>query len=134
MIRQIIGFDSLPGENHAFSGQYPAGVVDWGTNRWWVASPWEQFTTKSISFNGAGSHSESFTFVSPHRLVSIEADSIGPGTTTVTLSCAGQPTRTFSVPVRQPTSLVTNWTGTCSTVTITTSNGWDTNFDNLVFD
>jgi hypothetical protein len=29
-------------------------------------------------------------------------------------------------------TISTGWPGTCSTVTITSTNGWDTNFDNLV--
>jgi hypothetical protein len=34
-----------------------------------------------------------------------------------------------------PNTLVTistGWTGTCTSVTIASTNGWDTNFDNLV--
>ena len=31
----------------------------------------------------------------------------------------------------QVTHVVTNWQGTCSSVTLATSNGWDTNFDNI---
>jgi hypothetical protein len=26
---------------------------------------------------------------------------------------------------------MTGWSGACSSVTVTSSNGWDTNFDNL---
>ena len=29
------------------------------------------------------------------------------------------------------THVVTNWHGTCSSVTLATSTGWDTNFDNI---
>jgi hypothetical protein len=32
----------------------------------------------------------------------------------------------------QLVTVQTRWTGTCSTVTITSSNGWDTNVDDLV--
>jgi hypothetical protein len=35
---------------------------------------------------------------------------------------------------RTQTTVVTNWTGTCTTVTLGSTNGWDTNFDNLVID
>jgi hypothetical protein len=34
----------------------------------------------------------------------------------------------------QQTVLATNWTAACSPVTIGSSNGWDTNFDNFVID
>ena len=40
----------------------------------------------------------------------------------------------FTVNAGQLSTLTTNWTGTCPTVTVTSSNGWNTNFDNLVYD
>jgi hypothetical protein len=70
--------------------------------------------------------------VTPHRLVQLDAYNGGSVASTVTLSCAGQPTVTVSFPVSQLTTIATGWGGTCSTVTIGSSNGWDTNFDNLV--
>src|SRR5688572_13588201 len=30
--------------------------------------------------------------------------------------------------------IISSWAGLCSSVTIGSSNGWDTNFDNIVFD
>jgi hypothetical protein len=29
-------------------------------------------------------------------------------------------------------TITTGWTGACTTVTVATTNGWDTNFDNFV--
>jgi hypothetical protein len=29
-------------------------------------------------------------------------------------------------------TIQTNWTAPCATVTVSSTNGWDTNFDNLV--
>jgi hypothetical protein len=34
--------------------------------------------------------------------------------------------------VEQVTTIQTGWTGTCTSVTISSSNGWYTNFDDLV--
>jgi hypothetical protein len=31
-------------------------------------------------------------------------------------------------------TIATNWTGPCTTVTVTSSNGWNTNFDDIVHD
>jgi hypothetical protein len=31
-------------------------------------------------------------------------------------------------------TITTNWTGTCTTVTIGSTNGWDTNFDDLIYE
>ena len=85
-----------------------------------------------VSFNGSGISSASFTFLTPRRLVSLVAYNGGNGSATVTLSCPDQPTRQSTVGADQLATIATGWTGTCTTVTLATSNGWDTNFDTLV--
>jgi hypothetical protein len=117
------------------TGQYPSGAIDWGTNNWWVSGPWQGFTTNSVSFNGGGSTSKTFQLVKPLRLVQLDAYNGGTGGSTISVSCAGQPTAQVVVNARQLLTLATGWASTCSgTVTITSSNGWDTNFDNLILD
>src|SRR5581483_3603196 len=49
---QTVSFDDLTAANRTLNGQYPTGLIDWGSNTWWLASPWGQFNTNSISFNG----------------------------------------------------------------------------------
>lgn len=133
---QTVTFDdpALVGQNHPLSGQYPAGVIDWGTNQWFLSAPWKGFTTRSVGFNGAGPTSKTFAFLAPGRLVRLDAFNGGTVASTVTLSCSGQPAKTVSVAVNQLLTIDTGWTGTCTTVTISSSNGWDTNFDGLVID
>jgi len=127
-----INFDDKPGQNQGLDGQYPSGVIDWGANKWYHSGPYKSFTTKSISFDGDAMRSATFRFVTARKLVRLDAFNGGSSASTVTLSCAGQPTRTVSIAAGKITSIVTNWTGTCTTVTVGSSNGWDTNFDNLV--
>ena len=45
----------------------------------------------------------------------------------------GQTTKTVALTSGQKTTVATGWTAACSNVTIATTNGWDTNFDNLVY-
>jgi hypothetical protein len=130
----VLTFDDRPGQNQALDGQYPTGVIDWGTGDWWQSAPWGRFTTKSISFNGSGRTSATFTFVTPRRLVRLDAYNGGSGSSTVTLACAGQPTKTQDVAASEMLTIDTSWTGTCAMVTVTSTNGWDTNFDNLTID
>jgi hypothetical protein len=131
---QTVTFDDRPGQNQVLNGQYPAGVIDWGTNQWYHSGPFGLFTTKSVGFNGAGPTSASFTFLTARRLVSLQAYNGGNVPTTVTLTCAGQATVTQTVAVRQLLTITTGWLSTCTTVTVGSTNGWDTNFDNLVYD
>ena len=64
--------------------------------------------------------------------MSFDAFNGGNGSSTVTLQCAGQQTVTRTLTAGQLTTIQTNWSGTCGSVTISSTNGWDTNFDNLV--
>jgi hypothetical protein len=129
-----VTFDDLTNPNRTLNGQYPTGIIDWGSNTWYLSGPWGQFTTNSVSFNSASITSGGFTFTNPQRLVQIEAFNGGTGSSTVTLACAGQTTRSQSVNANQRLTIATSWLGTCTAVTITSSNSWWTNFDNLVVD
>ena len=109
-------------------------MIDWGSGQWYHSGPWGAFTTKSVSFDGAGVTLRAFGFLTPRRLVSLRAYNGGPGATTVTLRCAGQADAVAGVAPAQVATIVTGWTAGCTTVTVGSSNGWHTNFDDLVHD
>jgi hypothetical protein len=129
---RTLTFDDLANANRPLNSQYPGGLIDWGTNAWFLSGPFGRFTTQSVAFNGSGPTSASFTVLAAQRLDQLDAYNGGATPSTVSLSCAGQPSRTWTVAANQLVSLPTTWSGTCSTVTVSSSNGWDTNFDNLV--
>jgi hypothetical protein len=131
---QTITFDDKAGQDQGLNGQYPTGVVNWGSGVWYHSGPWGLMTTKSASFTGAAQTGGSFTFVTPRRLISLEAFNGGGGATTVTLSCAGQANKVASVGAGQLVAIATGWTAACTTVTVQSTNGWNTNFDNFVHD
>ena len=131
---QTITFDDLANPNRNLNGQYPTGLIDWGTGGWWLSTPWGGFNTNSVSFSSAVLTSASFTFLAPRRLVRLVAANGGTGASAVRLSCAGQTAVSAVVAPGQLVTIATGWTGTCSTVTITSSNGWNTNFDSLAID
>ncbi|MEX1253461.1 MAG: choice-of-anchor L domain-containing protein [Dehalococcoidia bacterium] len=126
----VITFDDAKGQYRTLNGQYPAGVIDWGKKQWWLSGPWGVFETKSIGFNGPGLKQASFKFIEPRRLVSVEAYN-GGKPTKVTLRCAGQPDVVAPIAAKTLVTIVTGWTAPCAKVTVFSTNGWDTNFDNL---
>ncbi|MEX1254799.1 MAG: flexitail domain-containing putative surface protein [Dehalococcoidia bacterium] len=131
-----VTFDDLAGQDQVLNGQYPAGVIDWGTNAWYHSGPYGLFNTKSIGFNGPSITAATFTLLTPRRLVSIRAHNGASGlatNTTVTLSCPGQPDKRADLVVGEIATIPTGWAGTCSSVTIASTDGWVTNFDDLVF-
>jgi len=127
-----VTFNDLTNPNRPLNGQYLSGVIDWGNGAWYLSAPWRAFTTNSIGFNGAGPTAENFTFVTPHRLVQVDAYNGGPAASTITFSCTGQSTRTFTLAASTLATLTMDWSGPCTTVAVTSTNGWNTNFDNVV--
>jgi glucose/arabinose dehydrogenase len=131
---QTVSFDDRTGENQPLNGQYPAGVIDWGTGYWYHAGPVGGLGTKSIRFNAAWQTNVAFTFVAPRRLISLQAYNGGDTDATITLTCGAQPARRVDLGAGQRGTIDSLWTGSCSRVTIHSSNGWQTYFDNLAFD
>jgi hypothetical protein len=127
-------FDDRPGQDRPLNGPYPAGLIDWGTTgEWYHSGPFGRFETKSVSFN-SGINKASFTFTAPRRLVKLDAFNGGSGPSTVQLSCADLPDKQETLAAGQLATIETGWDGTCPSVTVISSNGWDTNFDNLIVD
>jgi hypothetical protein len=124
-----ITFDDRP-SSQALTGQY-AGV-DWGSNSWRVSAAWGQFNSNSLTFYNDIPTSASFSFLAPHTLVSVDVFNGGGSASTVNVSCAGQTTRSVSVGANQRVTIAANWSGPCTTVSLSSSNGWWTNFDNIV--
>jgi hypothetical protein len=130
---QAINFDDVSG-NRPLSGQYPSNLIDWGTGAWWLSGPYGRFTTNSVSFDGTTPRSATFRFTSPRRPVQIDAFNGGSAYSTVTLACNGTLVNQMSLGPNQLTTLPSGIVGTCSTVTLGSTNGWDVNFDNLLID
>lgn len=132
-ITSTVNFNDLTnlGTGKNLTGQYPTGVINWGSG-WWVGGAYQQFNTNNISFSTSSITSASFTFIGSRTLVSIRADNLATTTSTVTLTCSGNPTVVRSVTVPTVLTINTGWTNPCTTVTVTSSNGWDTNYDDLV--
>ena len=128
----VVTFDDLSNPSRVLSGQYPSGVIDWGTNTWWLSGPYAQDSTNSVSFNGAGPTSASFNFLVSRALLQFDAVNGGTASSMVSVSCPGQPTQQANVAAGQILAIQTQWTAACSPVTLGSTNGWDTNFDNLV--
>jgi hypothetical protein len=103
-------------------------LIDWGTGKWYHSGPFSVHATKSVSFINSGT-SKTFAFVSPKVLDSLDAG--GVGTSTISLACAGNTTKTQAIPANTLVTITTGWTVPCTTVTVGSTNGWDTNFDNL---
>jgi hypothetical protein len=131
---QTVTFDDIQNQdlNSPLEGQYPAGVIDWGDGAWYLSGPWQAINSNSVSFNGDGISNASFNFLSPHQLVRLDAYNGDTDPSTLTLSCAGQTDKRVQLNGNEMRTIDTGWNGTCASVGISTSNGWQVNFKNLV--
>jgi hypothetical protein len=124
-----------PGVNSNLNNTYWG--IQWGTSAWYYSGPQRGFSDNNISFRNSSTNSGTFTLPSGTRMVSIRATnpsaSSNSGAATITISCSGQPTLSQSVALNATVTLTTNWSAPCNVVTITTSNNWYTNFDDLVY-
>jgi hypothetical protein len=129
-----VTFDGLSNPGRPLNGQYPTAVIDWGTAAWWLAGPAGRFSGNSVSFNGPVPTTAAFSFVSPRRLVQIDAYNGGVTPSTISINCPGQLTKQVTLAPNQLSTIATGWTGVCTGVTISSTNGWNANFNNLVID
>ncbi len=129
-----VSFNDLSNPNRPLDGEYPEDTIDWGSGSWYLSGPWELFPTNSVGTTGPASTEASFTFVGSARLLSFEAYNGGTGASQVTVACAANPTASQNLAAGTKVVVETGWAANCSAITLTTSNGWYTNFDNFAYD
>ena len=131
--QQTVTFDDAPVRNAVLNGQYPAGLIDWGSGVWFANNAVGKFKTRNLKLNGTSRRTGTFAFLAPRRVVSLDVLNRGSSSTTVSLACPGQATASMVINPSVITTLRTNWTANCSPVTVSVGNG-NTLFDNLVID
>jgi hypothetical protein len=127
-----VSFDDLPNPNRALTGQYPDGLIDWTDGAWLLSGPFDHFSGNSVSFSRAGPTSAAIALAEGVMLLQLDADNGGSSPSTVTSSCEGQPDATLLLNSHQASTLATGWSAPCTAITISSSNGWDTNFRNFI--
>jgi len=114
--------------------QYPTGVIPWGNGTWLGSRTVVAFSGNCTSFAGEGYFVGSFRFQNRLPLLSVDAYKGDATAATVTLSCHGQLGKQVTLAAGQLFTLATCWQDACSPVTISSTNSWRTNFNNLVVD
>ncbi len=128
-----ISFNELANPNRILEGQYPAGIADWGTNKWHLSGASGSFSTNSISFLNESVISATFNFLDATILMGISVFNSGGESSTVSLACTDNPTITQVIASNQSATLITNWTVPCTTINLGSSNGSWTHFDDLSY-
>ena len=87
-VSQSVNFDTLPSAGRALSGQSPSGLIEWGSNGWFLSGPYDKFHSNSVSFN-KGLSSATLTFLKPTLLTAVDVDNGGESSTTVNAELSG---------------------------------------------
>lgn len=124
-----IRFDDKSAGN--LTGQYPAGVT-WEGTSWAISGPWERLDSQSLAFRSQAITQGTISFSQSTSIVSVVAYNGGTQTSRVEVTCGSQSKVMDVVQKANPVTITTGFSGTCRTATLRSSNGWDTNFDNLV--
>lgn len=131
---QYITFDDphLPAGT-VLKGEYPSGVIDWGTDVWRINVPEGPFGTFNLAVADAKANTAEFRFYWPRIFVGIDVYNGGAADATVTIHSPEIREISFTIKPGQLQRLRTGWRDASSKVILEFKNGDGLRFDNLAY-
>jgi hypothetical protein len=114
-------------------GQYPSGVVDWGTGEWQIGTPLGKFGTFTLAVTDAKANQAEFGFYNPTIFVGMDVYNDSDSDATITLRSPEIRETTFTIKPKELRRLRTGWRDPSSRVLITMTNGAGLRFDNVAY-
>jgi hypothetical protein len=117
----------------ALKGEYPSGVIDWGTDQWRINVPDGGFGTFNLALADAKATTAQFRFDWPRIFVGVDA--YNGGTSDATITVHSPEIREMSVTIKpgQTQRFRTGWRDPSSSVLFDLKNGEGLRFDNLAY-
>lgn len=115
------------------SGQYPAGVIDWGVDAWNIGTPGGKFGTFTLVRIEAKADEAGFRFAIPLIFAGIDISNDADHEATVRVRSPENREVSVTVKAKQVVRLRTEWRDPSSTVLFVTSGGDSLRFDNLAY-
>jgi hypothetical protein len=122
----------LPAET-PLVGQYPSGVIDWGSGAWRIGTPLGKFGTFTLALSNPKIDSASFDFYAPRIFVGIDIYNDGNADATVTIHSPEDRDMSITVKAGELRRLRTGWHDPSSRVFFELKNGEKLRFDNLAY-
>lgn len=131
---QSITFDDphLPAGT-VLQGEYPSGVIDWGTDAWRINVPEGAFGTFNLALTDAKAKQAEFRFYWPRIFVGIDVYNGGAVDATVTIHSPEIREISFTIKPGQLQRLRTGWRDASSSVILEFKNAEGLRFDNLAY-
>jgi hypothetical protein len=116
------------------SGQYPAGVIDWGGDAWAIGTPGGKFGTFTlVRTDWKAAEAASFRFAIPLVFSGIDISNDADHDATVRVRSPENREVSVIVKAKQLVRLRTDWHDPSSMVLFVTSGGESLRFDNLAY-
>jgi hypothetical protein len=114
-------------------GQYPSGVVDWGSGDWQIGTPYGKFGTFTLVLADPQAAKAAFQFYEPHIFAGIDVYNGGEKDATITVRSPETREQSFTVKPKELRRIRTGWRDTSTSVAFEISNGQGLRFDNLAY-
>lgn len=130
----IITFDDphLAAETHLL-GQYPSGVVDWGSGAWQIGAPVGKLGTFTLLLSDPNATHAEFSFYAPRIFAGVDVYNGGDQDATVTVRSPGARGISYIINPKELRRLRTGWRDPSSKVIFDFANGQALRFDNLAY-
>ena len=115
------------------NGEYPSGVIDWGTDAWRVNVPEGAFGTFNLALADANANKVEFRFYWPRIFVGVDVYNGSGSDATVTIHSPEIREISFTIKPGQLQRLRTLWRDASSKVIFEFKNGDGLRFDNLAY-
>jgi len=133
-ITSIVDFDNPHvGADVALNGQYPTGVIDWGTNAWKVCAPAGRMSTFSLCTADARATKARFSFYYPRMLTRLDVYNPLDRDVTLKIRAPEMRERTFTLKAGQLQRIGTDWVNQVSEVSLEAEGLTALRFDNLAY-
>jgi hypothetical protein len=114
-------------------GQYPSGVIDWGSEQWRINVPEGAFGTFNLALTDPKAASAQFRFNSPRIFVGLDVYNGGASEATVTIHSPEYREISFTIKPGELRRLRTGWGDPSRSVTFDLKNGEGLRFDNIAY-
>ncbi len=122
----------LPAETR-LQGQYPSGVVDWGSGQWHIGVPQGKFGTFNLALTDPKAGSAEFRFYAPRVFVGVDIYNGGASEAVVTIHSSKVRELSVTLKPGELRRTRTGWRDPSSVVTFDLKNGEGLRFDNLAY-
>lgn len=114
-------------------GQYPSGVIDWGSAAWQIHVPDGAFGTFNLALADPIAATAEFRFSAPRVFAGIDVYNRGPEAATVTLHAQNIRETSWTIPPAKLVRIRTGWRDPSTNVVFDLRNGCGLLFDNLAW-